>query len=850
MAAARDGDKTATPMLRQYRALKERYPDALLWFRLGDFYEMFERDAELAASVLQITLTRREVGRGHYLPMCGVPYHAAEGYLAQLVEAGFRVAICEQLEDPRQAGRLVRRDVVRVVSAGTLLEGQAPQPGERRYLAALWSSGQGVGIALADMGTGEFRTTSFGPDAAGEGLAAALQELQRLEPSECLLPESWLQRDPELGRLIRQRCGAVVTPWPDAAWQPSRAASLLARHFKVESLEAFGLEGHPERTAACGAILDYLQQTQQASLAHLTALQSYHPAAGLVIDAVSRANLELTATLRRRSREGSLLEVLDRTRTGPGSRLLRRLLEEPLTDPAAIRRRLDAVESLVERALLRARLREALAGCPDLERLLARLGCGRGGPRELAGVRDALQRLRELRSLLTAEPAPAALLELVGLQEVPRQLSAQLQEALVDDPPPAGKEGEAGAIRPGYDPELDRLRELARSGQAWIAALEAQERERTGIKSLKVGYHRVFGYYIEVTRPNLSRVPPDYERRQTLAGAERFVTPTLKEWEARVLEAREQAAAREQALLEQLTAQVLSQAACLRELAGALARLDVVAALAEVASLGGWVRPEVDDSLELHIVAGRHPVVEARGEPGGFVPNDLHLGPGRRLAVVTGPNMGGKSTFLRQVALIVLLAQMGSFVPAAAARIGWVDRILTRVGASDDLASGRSTFLVEMAETAYILRHATARSLVVLDEVGRGTATYDGLSLAWAIVERLHRAGVRCLVATHFHELTRLAERLPGAFNLHVAVERRDGELVFLRQVREGPADQSYGIEVARLAGLPDEVVARARVILRQLEGDARRRRPPARAGRAGRTELRALPLFHPADAG
>ena len=830
-------------MLRQYRALKARFPDALLWFRLGDFYEMFERDAELAASVLNITLTRREVGRGRFLPMCGVPYHAAEGYLAQLVEAGYRVAICEQLEDPRQARGVVRRDVVRVVTPGTLMEGRSAHARDRRYLAAFWPGERQLGLAFADLGTGEFRTTrlaargeasspvpSGSEDPTGLGsLEPALRELERLEPTECLLPARLAREQPALAEAIRRRCGAVVTPWQDGAWEVGRARALLTEHFRVASLDAFGIEDCPEQVAACGAALHYLKETQQESLAHVTALQSYQVDSGLVIDPTSRLNLELTASLRHRTREGSLLGVLDETRTGPGSRLLRRFVEEPLTDVAAIARRLDAVEALVRDSLLRARLREALKGCPDPERLLARLGCGRAGPRDLAGLRVFLERVEQLQELLagrlargegTGSPEPSeeqdALLAFVGSLELPAGLLEELKAALVDDPPAQTREG--AFIRPGYDEELDRLREAATSGRAWIAGLEARERERTGIKSLKVGYNRVFGYYIEVTRPNLSRVPADYERRQTLTGAERFVTAELKEWEARVLDAEERTAAREQALFDQLVARTLAHAASLRALAAALARLDVACTLAEVAVRRGWVRPVVDEGLEIRIVGGRHPVVEAMAADGSFVPNDLTLTPQRFLAVVTGPNMGGKSTFLRQVALIVLLAQMGSFVPAASARIGKVDRILTRVGASDDLASGRSTFLVEMAETAYILRHATPRSLVVLDEVGRGTATYDGLSLAWAIVEHLHRAGVRSLVATHFHELTRLAEALPGAFNLHVAAERRDGQLLFLRQVRSGPADRSYGIEVARLAGLPEEVVRRAEEVLAHLE--------------------------------
>ncbi|HEY8486561.1 MAG TPA: DNA mismatch repair protein MutS [Limnochordales bacterium] len=828
-------------MLRQYRSLKARFPDCLLWFRLGDFYEMFEQDAETAASVLRITLTRRDMGQGQVLPMCGVPYHAADHYLAQLVEAGFRVAICEQLEDPRQARGVVRRDVVRVVSPGTLLEARPGQAAERRYLAALQASSAVAALAVVDVGTGEFRTTRFSPAPPGDAVAAAVEELERLGVRECLVPEGWQQARPQALELLRRRLKALVTPWRDAAWQVQQARRLLLDHFQVATLQPFGLEDQPEQTAACGAALDYLRQTQMTSLAHLTELRPYRTDAGLVVDRATQMNLELVASFRHGSREGSLLGVLDESCTAPGSRLLRRYLEEPLTDLELIHRRLDAVQALVDDSVGRLTLRRLLRGCPDPQRLLARLGCGRAGPRDLAGLRAFLQRARELQQHLEAAGPPAgdeqeqarpgphgrkALQQAVGSLWVPEELLQRLEAALVDEPPAQLKDG--GFIRSGYDPELDRLREAASSGRSWIAALESRERERTGIRSLRVGYNRIFGYYIEVTRPHLSRVPPEYERRQTLAGAERFVTPELKEWESRVLEAEERMQAREEELFEELVSYTLQHAPALTRLADAVARLDVFSTLAELASRWGWVRPEVDDSRELEIVAGRHPVVEACDPQAGFVPNDLHLGPHKRLAVVTGPNMGGKSTFLRQAAIIVLLAQMGSFVPARKARIGLVDRILTRVGASDDLAFGRSTFLVEMEETAFILRHATPRSLVLLDEVGRGTATYDGLSLAWAIVEHLHACGARCLVATHFHELTRLAEELPGAFNLHVAVDRQQGRLVFLRQVRPGAADRSYGIEVARLAGLPEPVVRRAEQVLRQLEQAAAGRARPA----------------------
>lgn len=831
----------ATPMLQQYRALKARYPDALLLFRLGDFYEMFEQDARIGASVLNIALTSREVGKGRRLPMCGVPYHAADHYIPQLVEAGYRVAICEQLEEPGSSRGVVRRDVVRVVTPGTLMEGRAADARERRYLCAVAPGRERVGLAFADVGTGEFRATwvfrrlapaptSRREPGGPEGdMEEALRELERLAPSECLVPAGWLAEHPAWKAAVERRVGATVTAWDDGAWHLPTAQAALLGHFRVASLDAFGLHEAVEMVAACGAALRYLQETQRGQLSHLLGIVTYRVDGGLALDPSSALNLELCQTLRQRSRQGSLLSVLDETLTGPGSRLLRRFVEEPLADPRAINRRLDAVEALVRDALLRTRLRRVLQRAPDAERLLARAGCGRAGPRDLAGMREFLARVRELRELFQQAPDVAPLLLPAGpTLPWPDSLAERLERALTEHPPAQAKE--SGFIRPGYDPELDRLRDGAEEGRRWIATLESRERQRTGIKSLKVAYNRVFGYYIEVTRPNLHLVPPEYERRQTLTGAERFTTPELKEWEARLLEAEERIAAREQALFEELVQQTLSQAVVLRELAYAMACLDVTAALAEVAARRGWVRPVVDDGLDLHIQQGRHPVVEAMAGGAPFVPNDLRLdGQGGRMAIVTGPNMGGKSTFLRQTALIVLLAQMGSFVPAASARIGVADRILTRVGASDDLGSGRSTFLVEMAETAYILRHATPRSLVVLDEVGRGTATLDGLSLAWAIVERLHRMGVRALVATHYHELTRMAERLPGVFNVHLAVERQDGQVVFLRQVRPGPADRSYGIEVARLAGLPEDVVEAAERLLAHLEQERTGPQAPVR---------------------
>ncbi|HEY8426567.1 MAG TPA: DNA mismatch repair protein MutS [Limnochordales bacterium] len=809
-------------MLRQYQAFKAAYPDALLLFRLGDFYELFGRDAEIGAAILNITLTSREIGKGRRLPMCGVPYHAADAYIAQLVQAGYRVAICEQMEDPRLARGIVRREVIRVVTPGTLPDAAGR---DRRYVAALWVGDRAVGLAMADVFTGELRATRLAADSPlGQELwRAALDELVRLAVDEVVVPPR-LADDARLAGAMRQTLRAAVTRWDSPAWSLDGARRTLQAHFRTATLDAFGIEDWPEAQVAAGAVLQYLLETQKDRLVHITTLQSYDPRAGLALDATTALNLELTTTLRQRTRKGSLLDVLDRTLTAAGARLLRRYLEEPLTDVAAIRARLDAVEALATNHLARQRLRDALQGMPDAERLLGRAGTGRATPKDLLSLRHFLERLDEIRRIAAEvglDRLPA--LEMDALEQSHAPLAAladHLARAIADDAPAQVRDG--GYIREGYDAELDALRRGAEEGRRWIAGLEGRERERTGIRSLKVGFNRVFGYYIEVTRPNLKLVPPDYERRQTLTGAERFVTAELKEWESRVLEAEERIQQREAEIFQSLVERVLEHAAALQAACRAVARLDVAASLADLAVERAWVRPQVDEGPVIDIRQGRHPVVEAMMPDQPFVPNDLYLDMGaRRVAIVTGPNMGGKSTFLRQAALLVLLAQMGSFVPARSARIGVVDRILSRVGASDDLASGRSTFMVEMSESAYILRHATPRSLVILDEVGRGTATYDGLSLAWAIVEALQERGCRTLVATHYHELTELEGRLEGVFNLHAAVAHGEDGIVFLRQIRPGAADRSYGIEVARLAGLPERVIERATEVLAHLEGSA-----------------------------
>ncbi len=801
-----------TPMMRQYQQLRARYPGMLLMFRLGDFYELFFDDAVVAARDLEITLTSREVGKGRRVPMCGIPHHALDSYLARLVERGHRIAICEQLEDPRRARGLVRRDVVRVVTPGTLVE-PALLPGHaNNFLAALRPGGAAWGLAAADLSTGEFCVTEL---AGAEAAARMAEELARLAPREVLVPDDAADVEgllPDGSHLTR------LEAW---AFDPATARQRLLAHFQVATLDGYGCEHLPLAVAAAGALLHYLQQTQRAPLRHLWRLVTYSADGGPVVDEATRRNLELVRNLRDGGSRGTLLEVVDQTLTPMGARRLRQWLLQPLRDRPAILRRQEAVAYLVGQTRVREDVRASLRGLADLHRLVGRAGHGSATPRDLVALAASLRRLPSLAGCLGGD-LPELLADRRDAVGDHTAVAALIEAAIADHPPATVQDG--GVIRDGYSPELDELRRLSREGKAWIATLEATERQRTGIKSLRVGYNKVFGYYLEVTRPNLHLVPPDYIRKQTLVGAERFVTQEMKEKEAAILGAEERIAELEAALFAQVRDQVAAQAGPLLRTADAVADLDALAALAEVAVAGGYTRPEITDEPILEIRAGRHPVVERTRAEERFVPNDLVMTPhDRAILIVTGPNMAGKSTYLRQAALIVLLAQIGSYVPAAAARIGVVDRIFTRVGATDDLATGRSTFLVEMQEVAHILHHATARSLIILDEVGRGTSTYDGMSLAWAVVEYLHdRVGARTLFATHYHELTELADLLPRVRNVTMLVREEGQRIVFLRQVADGRADRSYGIHVAQLAGLPPAVIEQARRILARLEATAR----------------------------
>lgn len=806
-------EEEITPIRKQYLDIKRQYPNAILFFRLGDFYETFDEDAETTARELDIVLTSRNVAKGNRVPMAGIPHHAAENYLARLIERGYHVAICEQVGDQPVRG-LFPRQVVRVVTPGTVVEpGLLPGDGNN-YLASVCTAPGAdgatgrAGVAYVDITTGEFAVTEL----EGRDVLAALRsELIRLAPAEVLYPDNLV---------LDSSLPGHRTSLPERRFEPGSAAERLKAHFEVGSLDGFGLRGHGLSIGAAGAILQYLKDTQPSALALLTHLSTYQVADFMTLDAATRRNLELTETLRGGAVHGSLLGVLDHTVTPMGKRLVRQWVSKPLLDVEQVRRRQDQVEFFFDSGLLRSELRAALKPLGDLERLTNRIHGGTAQPRDLVALRGTLRRLPGVRSLLPeAEPALASLLE--GFSTCAEQLA--LLEAGLDDDPPATLQ-HVGVIRPGFSAELDGVIERSRHARDWIANLEAAERQRTGIKTLKVGYNKVFGYYLELTRTNAELAPAEYIRKQTLVNAERYITPELKEYETLVLNAEERIREIEGRLFRELCAQLGGAARRLLSSAQVLARLDVLASLAEAAARGGYVRPEVVAEDVLDIRDGRHPVVEQLLSGERFVPNDTLFDPGERVRVITGPNMSGKSTYLRQVALIALMAQMGSFVPAAAARLGLVDRIFTRIGAQDEIHAGQSTFMVEMVETANILHHATPRSLLVLDEIGRGTSTYDGVSIAWAVVEYIHnhpQLRSKTLFATHYHELTQLADLLPGVRNYNVAVSEADAQVVFLHKIVPGGADRSYGIHVGQLAGLPRPVIQRAGEIMRQLEASS-----------------------------
>jgi len=813
----------STPLMRQYSAIKQRHPNALLFFRLGDFYELFFEDAVVASKELQITLTSRNKEKGQAVPMCGVPYHAAEGYIAKLIRKGFRVAICDQMEDPRFAKKLVKREVTRVVTPGTAVDAQLLEPRENNYLAAALEQDGSLGLAFADLSTGDFRATEF---SGSEARARFQEEIERMRPRELLLPSatrpeaSFWSAASEISNPKSEISGVTETRLDDWVFHEEYGERQLREHFRVATLAGYGMESHPLAVAAAGAILHYVRETQRGSLSHFDAVRFYEQHDSLVLDPTTLRNLELIEPAFGGPRDSTLLATLDQCVTSLGARLLKGWLLRPSIHRPEIEARWEAVAEFAHHTIAREELRRVLANIQDLERLLSKVRLETANARDLLALKQSLAHLPLVRQYLRRLQAPRLAELYEGLDEL-GDVHEWLEKSIHPEPPVLLTEG--NLIRAGYHAELDQLRSLSQNSKQLTAQIESRERERTRIASLKVRFNNVFGYYLEVSKPNLSLVPADYERKQTLVNAERFTTPELKDLEAKILDAEERMQTLERELFVEIRRRVAAEAPRIRRSAQVLAELDVLACFAWLAVKRNYRRPELSEDGEFLIVQGRHPVIErvCETEQGGrFIPNDLFLNlTSDRILIITGPNMGGKSTYLRQAALIALLGQMGSFVPAARAKLPIFDRIFTRIGASDNLALGRSTFMVEMTEAAGILNLATPRSLVLLDEVGRGTATFDGLAIAWAVVEHLQtHSQARTLFATHYHELTELADLLPGVRNCHVSVKESGSNIVFLRKVEPGSADKSYGIEVARLAGLPASVIARAREILTRHE--------------------------------
>jgi len=806
-------DQDLTPMMRQYHAVKQEAPDALLLFRLGDFYELFFDDAITASRELEITLTARNKERDNPVPMCGVPYHAAAGYIARLLRKGYKVAICDQMEAPQKGVKLVKREVTRIITPGTITDTNVLSPGENNFLLALTDSnddGGQLGCAFLDISTGELRASQFaGPDRWNR----LLLDIEHFSPREVLFPEK-LKRD--LGRLNN---GIAKTPLDDWLFDADYAGRVLREQFGTATLDGFGLAEKWGAVAASGALIHYVRQTQKTTLEHITGLNYSETADYLILDAATIRNLELFETSAG-DKKDALLGVINRTRTGMGARLLRNWLVRPSIDSNEIESRMDAVGELAASAFTLEASRTSFDGMLDLERLLGKITIGTAGPRELAALRASIARLPAIAAVLTGLKV-SRFTDLLGRLDPLTDVGELLTRSISDEPPFAVVDG--GVIRDGYHAELDELRSLSKNSKTYLAAVETRERERTGIASLKVRFNKVFGYYIEISKANLQLVPKDYDRKQTLVGAERFVTPELKEYEEKILTAEEKILEIEKNLFLQIRNRIAEEALRIRQTATAIAEFDVLASFATTAQRFNYTRPQITTNDEFVVRNGRHAVLEALAEEhraDRFVPNDLFMNDSSdQILIVTGPNMGGKSTFLRQNALLVILAQMGSFVPAQLMRFPIVDRIFTRIGASDNLARGRSTFMVEMTETAIILNSATSKSLIILDEIGRGTATFDGLSIAWAVIEHIQaNIHAKTIFATHYHELTELADLLPRIKNFHVAVKEAQNRIVFLRTVEPGAADRSYGIEVAKLAGIPGPVTERAREILKKHE--------------------------------
>ncbi|MCA8997853.1 MAG: DNA mismatch repair protein MutS [Planctomycetaceae bacterium] len=848
-----------TPMMQRYMEVKAETPGTILLFRMGDFYELFFEDAELAAKILGITLTSRDKNSANPVPMAGFPFHALEGYLTKLIATGHRVAICDQVEDPKTAKGMVRREVTRIVTPGTLTDEALLDPKESNFLAAIAPGKESVGVAWLELSTGLFQcldvpVTSADGEQPFQSQAAFIDELARLQPAECLYPESIKGGD--LFTSLVELDGPILTERPAWCFTPKHTQETLLKHFETATLEGFDLS--PDEDAAgivaAGALLEYVQETQKSALGHLSKLEPYRRGSNLLIDETTRRSLELTRTQREGKREGSLIHVLDDTRTPMGARLLMDWLSNPLTDRVAINRRLDAVEELTRDSKLSRDIRDCLGDAYDLQRLAARVATMRATPRDLSSLARTLALIPKLKAKLSGRSSDL-LTVLESRLDLCGEVRNEIETSLVDEPPLSTTDG--GIIREGFHSQLDELRDLARGGKKWIAEYQAKEIERTGINSLKIGFNKVFGYYLEVTAAHLSKVPDDYIRKQTLKNQERFITPELKEYEEKVLRAEDQSKALEQELFQTLRERVAEECQRLQQTADVLAQLDVLANLATIAISQNYCRPTVTDEPLLNIVDGRHPVLDRLKPSGEFVPNDIVLGieadeAPKLVALITGPNMAGKSTYIRQSALLTIMAQMGSFLPASSAEIGIADRIFARVGASDELGKGQSTFMVEMTETARILNTASKKSLVILDEIGRGTSTYDGISLAWAITEFLHdQIGCRTLFATHYHELTDLVKTLKHVVNWNVAVHEQDGDVIFLHKIVPGAADRSYGIHVARLAGVPRSVIDRAGVILETLESDHRNDegKPtiPAKKTQSSRQLMLFEPPPHPA---
>jgi DNA mismatch repair protein MutS len=794
-------------MLRQFLDIKGVYPDSILFFRTGDFYEMFFEDAEKASRILGITLTSRGSYNGKKVPMCGVPHHSSRSYIAKLIESGRKVAICEQMEEPGQGKGIVKREVVRVVTPGSVIDELDTDKNDNLYMAAISGSNGPYGLAHVDLSTGEFRVTEVGE------WRELIDELGRIDPAELLVSET--------DNLFNHRelsCYRMELLGRDE-YIKDRAEHLLKEQLGVKSLKGFGCDGLKQGVYAAGALIHYLKETQKINPGHIKEIVTYRLGDYMFLDESTVRNLELFETMKRRSFRGSLFQVLDRTVTPMGSRLLKRWTGYPLVDLNKIRGRLAAVGNFRDDRLCREEIREQLNGIYDIERLNGRVSLGRANARDLIALKMSILRLPAVKTRLT-DSTSELLSDISSSIDTLQDIAEIIDKAICDDPPISLKEG--GLIREGYNPELDDLISITRNGKAWIADLALTEKERTGISTLKIGYNKVFGYYIEISKANLQLVPPDYIRKQTLVNGERYITESLKEYEEKVLGAEEKKIELEYEIFEQVRGNVAIESQRIKETARYIAEIDALAGLAETAESNGYVCPEVNDGGLIDIIDGRHPVIEQTVKDEDFVPNDIHLDDNEQeFLIITGPNMAGKSTILRQVALTVLMAQMGGFVPASKAIIGMVDRIFTRIGASDDLAQGQSTFMVEMDETANILRHATTKSLVILDEIGRGTSTYDGLSIAWAVAEALHdrdNKGVRTLFATHYHELTELISTKFRVKNFNIAVKEWKDRIIFLRKLVPGGTSRSYGVQVARIAGIPEEIIERAKEILNNLE--------------------------------